>query len=103
MRGQTHPGMDRTPRLSALRLATLVCLVLLALLAVIQVMHVHPIGTDADQCPLCIAMHSVVPLVVMVAELLLFRIGTVAPASLAVCAKQQYWYPTLFTRPPPAR
>ena len=78
------------------------CLVLLAMLAVIQVMHVHPIGDDAGQCPLCIAMHSVVPLVVVATALLLVKLGAAAPASIAVRAKRRYWYSILFTRPPPA-
>jgi hypothetical protein len=56
--------------------------VLLALLAVAQVVHAHPVQSDADHCPLCIAMHSVVPIVVMVAALVLVRIETVACAML---------------------
>jgi uncharacterized membrane protein YqhA len=85
-----------------MRTMVLLCLVLLALLAVIQVMHVHPIGDDAGQCPLCIAMHSVVSLVVMATALLLVKLGTIAQVSIGVRASRQYWCPTLFIRPPPA-
>jgi hypothetical protein len=79
-----------------------VCLVLLAFLAVIQVTHVHASDSDADHCTLCIAMHSVVPLVIMLVSVVLVRIGTPAPALLEVRAIARYWYPTLFIRPPPA-
>ena len=80
---------------------TAVCLVLLALLAVAQVVHAHPVQSDADNCPVCVAMHSVVPFVVMVAAPVLVRIETIAPVPLAVNKIILYWYPTLFTRPPP--
>ncbi len=102
MRVEAHFGMNRRTKLSSLRVAIVVCLVLLALLAVIQVTHNHGAGSDADHCPLCIAMHSVVPLVVLLPTLGLVRIGNVAPASLAARAIIRYWHPTLFTRPPPA-
>jgi len=98
----THLGKNRGSSLVGIRTTALVCLVLVVMLAVIQVMHVHPIGDDAGQCPLCAAMHSVVPLVVMATALLLLKLGTAAPVSIAVRARQRYWYSTLFTRPPPA-
>ena len=50
------------------------CLVLLAFLAVAQVMHVHASDSDADHCTLCLAMHSVVPLVIMLITVVLVRI-----------------------------
>jgi p-aminobenzoyl-glutamate transporter AbgT len=87
---------------SALRVATVVCLVLLALLAVIQVTHVHAFDSDADHCTLCVVMHSVVPLVVMLVTVILFRIGNPAPVFLEDRPAIRYWQPTLFTRPPPA-
>ena len=80
----------------------MVCLVLLALLAVAQVTHVHAVGNDADHCLLCIAMHSVVPFVVMMAGVVLVRIGTAAPVMRETRTVIRYWHPTLFTRPPPA-
>jgi hypothetical protein len=79
-----------------------VCLVLLVLLAVAQVVHTHSVESDADHCPLCIAMHSVVPIVALAAAAVLVRIGTAAPVPLEVHTIIRYWHPTFFTRPPPA-
>jgi hypothetical protein len=73
-----------------------------ALLAVIQVTHVHAVDSDADHCPLCIAIHSVVPLVVLLPALGLVRIGNVAPALLDNRAIIRYWNAALFTRSPPS-
>ena len=99
----TQIGRDRRPKQTSLGVATVVCLILLAFLAVVQVAHVHPIGSDAEHCPLCIAIHSVVPLLVMVTALLLVKVGTATPALLEVRSISRYWNPTLFTRPPPTR
>lgn len=90
------------PKLSALRVTAVVCLVLFALLAVAQVMHVHASASDADHCTLCVAMHSVVPLVIMSITAVLLRIEGLALGLLEVRAITRYWHPTLFTRPPPA-
>ncbi len=79
-----------------------VCLVFLALLAVAQVTHVHAVGNDADHCQLCIAMHSVVPIVIMLITVVLVRIEVLTPGLLEVRAIIRYWHPTLFIRPPPA-
>jgi hypothetical protein len=84
-----------------LRTETALCLILVALLAVVQVMHLHSAESDADHCPLCIVMHSVVPIAVIVAAVLLVRIETPAPELLEVRAIVRYWHPILFTRPPP--
>jgi hypothetical protein len=78
------------------------CLVLVVLLAVAQVTHVHPVGSDADHCQLCIALHSVVPIVVMAIAVVLVRIGTSAPMTREARTIIRYWHPNLFTRPPPA-
>jgi len=93
---------DRRPKSSTLGVATVVCLFLLVLLAVAQVVHTHPVDSNGDHCPLCIAMHSVVPLAVMVVVVVLVRFGAAPPVLLEVRAIIRYWYPTLFTRPPPA-
>lgn len=98
---RAHFGRNPVLGPSSLGIATIVCLILLAFLTVVQVAHVHPIGTDAEHCPLCIAIHSVVPLLVMVTALLLVKIGTAAPVLLEVRTISRYWHPTLFTRPPP--
>ncbi len=95
-------GRIRLRKPPSLGVVTIVCLILLAFLTVVQVAHVHPIGTDAEHCPLCIAIHSVVPLLVMVTALQLVKIGTSAPVLPEVRTIVRYWYPALFTRPPPA-
>ena len=87
---------------SALRVATVVCLVLLALLAVAQVTHAHASAGDADHCTLCVAMHSVVPIVIMLITVLLVRIEVLTPSLFDGRAITRYWHPTLFIRPPPA-
>jgi hypothetical protein len=79
-----------------------VCLLLLMLLAVIHVAHVHSFESDADHCQMCIAMHSVLPLVFMVAAVLLVTIGTAAPILLETPGFTRYWHPALFNRPPPS-
>jgi hypothetical protein len=78
----------------------LVCLALLALLVIVQVAHVHPVETDADHCPLCIAMHSAAPVAVLAAAIVLIRIGSQAPL-FETCVVVRHRHPKLFTRPPP--
>lgn len=97
-----HLRSDRSPKPSILGVAAVVCLILVAVLAVAQVTHVHAVASDADHCPLCIAMHSVVPFALMVASVLLVRIGVAAPTLLGIRTIIQSWNPTLFSRPPPA-
>lgn len=82
-------------------MVTVVCLILLALLAVAQVMHVHASASDADHCTLCVAMHSVVPIVIMSITVVRVRLGIPPPAILEVRFIPRHWHPTLFTRPPP--
>jgi hypothetical protein len=77
-----------------------VCLVLLALLAVAQVAHTHSIDTDADHCPLCIGMHSAVPVIVAAALILLVPVERSVQVS-EVHAVTRPWHPQLFIRPPP--
>lgn len=89
----------RTPR--SFVVATVVCLVVLALLAVVQVAHVHPVNSDADHCPLCIAVHSVAPVAVAAGIVILVQVGMPAPV-VEPRAILRHWHPTLFTRPPPA-
>ena len=81
-------------------LATVVCLVLLMLLAVVQVVHVHPVDTDADHCPLCIAMHSAAPVAVAAAVVVLVEFERAAP-EYRTHTVIRHWHPQLFTRPPP--
>ena len=99
---RAHSRSDLPAKLSALRVAIAVCLALLLLLAVVHVAFAHSVDTDADHCSLCIAMHSVVPFLVMIVAVLLVRIGTAAPVLLETRTIIRYWHPTLFNRPPPA-
>jgi hypothetical protein len=78
----------------------LVCLLLLVLLAVAQVAHVHPVDTDADHCPLCIAMHSAAPVAVAPAVVVLVEVERAAPVYEPLSITR-HWHPQLFTRPPP--
>jgi hypothetical protein len=97
---QTYSNGTRRAKPGALPVATLVCLVLLTFLAVVQVAHVHPLETDADHCPLCIAMHTAAPVAVTAAEVVLVQVESPAPIFEAHTVTRP-WHPTLFTRPPP--
>jgi hypothetical protein len=91
----------RRAKPGALPLAVLVCLVLLALLAVVQVAHMHPLDSDADHCPLCIAMHTAAPVAVVAAVVVLVQVEAAAPAFEAKTIVRN-WHPKFITRPPPA-
>lgn len=92
---------DRNARPRAFAFVVLLCVALLALLAVIQVAHIHSISTDADHCPLCIALHTAAPVAATAAAVGLIHIECVAtikavrPAA-TICDEQ------LFIRPPPS-
>jgi hypothetical protein len=95
---------NRSSKLFALprnaAVATVVCLILLALLAVVQVAHVHPLNADADNCPLCIVLHSAAPVAAAVAVVILVQLGAAAPV-IETRSVARPWQPTLFIRPPP--
>lgn len=93
-----EPARRTTPRTFAV--ATVVCLILLALLTVLQIAHVHPLENDADHCPLCIVMHTVAPVAVAAAVIILIQVGTPVPI-VEPHSILRHWHPTLFTRPPP--
>lgn len=76
------------------------CLVLLAMLAVAQVAHVHADQTDADHCQLCIVMHTVVPVAVAAAVIVIVQLGASAPQADPVLIAHQRQI-RLFIRPPP--
>jgi hypothetical protein len=80
--------------------ATVVCLILLALLTVVQVAHIHSLESDADHCPLCIAMHTAAPVAVMAAVVVLVQAGTPTPV-VEARALVRHWDPKFITRPPP--
>jgi hypothetical protein len=91
--GRTRTGL-RTP-------VALVCMVLLALLAFVQVTHLHSSQTDADQCPICIVMHSAAPVTVAPVVVVLVPLGAPAPQAepLTIARRPES---SLFIRPPPA-
>jgi len=91
---------DRRAKLPALSAVMVLCLLLMALLMVVQVAHMHPFDSDADHCPLCIAMHSAVPVAVFAAAVMLIQIRTAAPV-FEPCVVIRHRHPKLFTRPPP--
>lgn len=78
----------------------LVCLALVAVLTVAEVAHVHANASDADHCPLCVALHSAVPTVTGVAAITLVKVEVATPV-FELRAVTRYWHPQLFTRPPP--
>jgi TRAP-type C4-dicarboxylate transport system permease small subunit len=79
----------------------LVCLALLALLTFIQVAHVHSINTDADHCPLCVALHTAAPLAVSAAIIILVEMKAFVPF-VEVRAIRFQIQRQLFIRPPPS-
>jgi hypothetical protein len=98
---QAHFRARRSPKPKAFGAAPLLCLALLALLAMIQVAHLHPFDSDADHCPLCIAMHSAAPVAAMAVAVVLVKVGSPTPF-FKVRPLIRHWHPKLFTRPPPA-
>jgi len=81
--------------------ATVVCLILLALLTVVQVAHMHPLDSDADHCPLCIAMHTAAPVAVVAAVVVMVQLEAFAPVFEPRTIIRN-WHPKFITRPPPA-
>jgi len=96
-----HSGGEKRPRPWAFGTAALVCLALLALLTVAQVVHVHPLDSNADQCQLCVAMHSAAPVAVTAAVVVLVEMGAPA-AAIENRSAIRFRFPQLFIRPPPA-
>ena len=79
----------------------MLCLALLTLLTVVQVAHIHALDRTAEQCPLCIVMHSAAPVAAIAAAIILVRIQNEARI-IEVRAVVRHWHPKLFTRPPPS-
>ncbi|MGB7547870.1 MAG: hypothetical protein WBM14_08980 [Terracidiphilus sp.] len=98
---QTRFGIDRRARPGSLAAMAVLCLALLVLLTVAQVAHIHANAGEADHCPLCIALHTAVPVAVTAAVILLVETAIAAPV-LKARAGTRNWHPQLFTRPPPA-
>jgi hypothetical protein len=97
-----HAGTDRRPKLNTLQMILVVCLAVLMVLALVHVAAGHSTTSAADNCPLCLVMHSVAPFVVTAIAMVLIRIGTTAPDFFEARAIIRYWHPNLFNRPPPA-
>ena len=91
---------DRHARPKAYAVVVLVCVALLALLTVIQVAHVHSVDTDADHCPLCIVLHTAVPVAAAAVAIVLVHIESVT-AVVAIRPIACIWHQQLFIRPPP--
>jgi len=86
----------------AMRATMFVCLFLLTLVTLVQVAHVHPAATDADNCPICVVMHSAAP-VAAVAPAIVFTSGSAPVPVPVVPTVVRYWHCTLFNRPPPTQ
>jgi hypothetical protein len=76
------------------------CVVLLAFLAVAQVAHLHSSDNDADHCPLCIVMHTAVPVAAVAAAVILVQLGASAPVAEPILIVRQR-QSRIFIRPPP--
>ena len=97
---QTHFRGTRGARRGFKVAVAVVCLALLAMLAVAQATHLHSSQTDADQCQLCIVMHTVAPAAVAAAIIVIVQLGASTPqAEPIVIARQRQI--RLFIRPPP--
>jgi len=79
----------------------LVCLALLALLTFVQVAHVHSVNTDADHCPICVALHTAAPLALAAAIIVLIEMEAFVPL-VEVRPIRTQWQRQLFIRPPPS-
>lgn len=97
---QTRGLSIRRTKPSGYAALLLVCLALLAILTVAQVAHTHANSSDADHCPLCIVMHTAVPVVAAATVVIAVEAEVAAPV-LEVREVARHWHPQLFTRPPP--
>jgi hypothetical protein len=84
-----------------LRASSLICVVLLTLMTFVQVSHVHP-ATDSDSCPICVVMHSAVP-VAVAAPPVVVAIPAAAILVPVIRTVSRQWDCTLFNRPPPVQ
>lgn len=98
---QTQFRSDRRSRPGTFLAVALVCLALLALLTVVQIAHVHAVASNADHCPLCMAMHTAAPVAASAAAIILVQFS-VAAAVLEEREVARPWHLQLFIRPPPA-
>lgn len=118
MSQRIHHGRSAGPQPLWLRVAAVVCLWLVSVVGIAQAAHVHgdwlphhdaragsspaQVGaTGEESCPLCVAMHSALPVAGFSAVLLgvLFGFGL---ASRAGRRADLPWHFAAFSRPPPA-
>lgn len=76
------------------------CLILVAILAVAQIAHEHANPSDADHCPLCVTMHTVAPVAIAAAAIVLVRLDVPAIELQPIVVSRQPQF-RLFIRPPP--
>ena len=86
----------------AARAASIICLLLLTWMTFIQVSHVHPVASDTDRCPICVAMHSAAPVATVVEAIEFVHEPAPLPPPV-VRAVVRRWQFTLFNRPPPTQ
>jgi len=98
--GFTSQWSRERSRTGFLPVVAVVCLALLAILAVAQVTHLHSNQSDADQCQLCIAMHTVTPTAMAAVAIVLVHLGASAPQAEPIVIAHQRQI-RLFIRPPP--
>jgi hypothetical protein len=86
------------------------CLVLVAAVGTAQAVHIHGAvlpENDASQpsgpehCPLCVTLHSALPVTLRVDPTPMRAIGYKAPVE-AEDAADSHWHYAMFSRPPPA-
>ena len=97
---QTWMRSTRRARPTAI-VVVLVCLALLALLTFIQVAHVHSVNTDADHCPICVVLHTAVPIAAAAAIIILVELQTFVSV-VEVRSIHAHCQRQLFIRPPPS-
>ncbi len=92
------------------RLLAVFCLVLVAAVGTAQAVHIHGAvlpENDASQpsgpehCPLCVTLHSALPVTLRVDPTPMRAIGYKAPVE-AEDAADSHWHYAMFSRPPPA-
>jgi hypothetical protein len=86
----------------AARATSILCLLLLTWMTFIQVTHVHPVASDTDHCPICVAMHTAAPAAVVVEPIQLVNGPEALPAPVMRSVIRR-WPFTLFNRPPPEK
>ena len=95
-RGRSHAAS----RQRAIAACAVLCLALVVLVSFVQVAHIHASASDQDHCPVCIVLHSAVPIAAAAAVLLLMQV-TERTLVFEQRAIPLLWKTQRFTRPPP--